>query len=136
MKTIYIRNTSFKIQNNKLIEEEQSPHVPETLYNSIPNFVSGEIFEVILKCYDGSFNSFQVEDLAENKNKNFLVNIVIKDIMINDKPEKILFFRDVTYGVLYEQIKASQKLSNIINETMNMKIGVPLTALVKTCESI
>ena len=56
--------------------------------------------------------------------------------MINDKPEKIIFFKDVTFGVLYEQIKASQKLSNIINETMNQKIGVPLTALVKTCESI
>jgi hypothetical protein len=56
--------------------------------------------------------------------------------MINDKPEKIIFFKDVTFGVLYEQIKASQKLSNIINETMNQKIGVPLTALVMTCEEI
>jgi hypothetical protein len=48
-----------------------------------------------------------MEDLGDQTEKNFLVNIVIKDIMINDKLEKIVFFKDVTFGVLYEQIKAS-----------------------------
>lgn len=41
MKSVYIRNTCFKIENKKLIEEELEPKMPETLYNSIPNFVSG-----------------------------------------------------------------------------------------------
>ena len=60
-----------------------------------------------MKGYDGNFSSFHVEDLKEENNKNFLVNIVIKNVMVNDKPEKIIFFKDVTFGVLYEQIKAS-----------------------------
>ena len=102
MKSVYIRNTCFKIENNKLIEEELEPKMPETLYNSIHKFVSGEIYEVILKGYDGNFSSFHMENLGENSVKNFLVNIVIKNVMINDKPEKIIFFKDVTFGVLYE----------------------------------
>ena len=60
-----------------------------------------------MKGYDGSFSSFHVENLKVDDNKNFLVNIVIKNVMINDKPEKIIFFKDVSFGVLYEQIKAS-----------------------------
>lgn len=54
--------------------------------------------------------------------------------MVNDKPENILFFRDVTFCILHEQIKAKESLSNMINLTMNSKIGVPLTTLIKTCD--
>jgi hypothetical protein len=46
--------------------------------------------------------------------------------MVNDVLENILFFRDVTFCILHEQIKAKEKLSNIINDTLNQKIGVPL----------
>jgi len=66
MKSIYIRNTCFKIENNKLIETELEPQSPETLYNSIPKFVSGEIYEVILRRHDGNFSSFHVDNLEED----------------------------------------------------------------------
>ena len=59
MKSIYIRNTCFKILHNKLIEQELEPCMPETLYNQIPKFVSGEIYEVLLKSNDGTFSSLE-----------------------------------------------------------------------------
>ena len=48
----------------------------------------------------------------------------------------IAFFKDVTFGILYEQFKASEKLQNIINETINDKIGLPLDSLVNTCNYV
>ena len=35
--------------------------------------------------------------------------------MINDQPENLVFLKDVSFGVLYEQVKASEKLQNLIN---------------------
>ena len=37
-----------------------------------------------------------------NSSRKLLILIIIKDILVNDKIEKIIFFKDVTFGVLYE----------------------------------
>jgi len=55
----------------------------------------------------------------ERERKRFLINIIIQEVILNDQVENIVFFKDVTFGVLYEQIKVSEKLSNIINETLS-----------------
>lgn len=56
--------------------------------------------------------------------------------MVNDKIEKLLFFRDVTFGILYESMKASENLQNLINDTINTRIGIPLNTLVRTVARI
>jgi hypothetical protein len=48
----------------------------------------------------------------------------------------LLFLKDVSFGVLYEQKKASEKLQNLINQTLNQRIGVPLEALIKTSKTL
>ena len=48
----------------------------------------------------------------------------------------MLFLKDVSFGVLYEQKKASEKLQNLINQTLNQRIGVPLEALIKTSKTL
>jgi len=34
--------------------------------------------------------------------KRFLINIIIQEVILNDQIENIVFFKDVTFGVLYE----------------------------------
>ena len=46
------------------------------------------------------------------------------------------FFKDVTFGVLYEQIKAKEQLKNVINSTLQQNIGRPLKAVISTCEQL
>ena len=55
---------------------------------------------------------------------------------VNDKPFNILYIKDVTFGVLYEQVKASEQLKNLINSLINNRIGEPLETLIKTSNVI
>ena len=79
---------------------------------------SGEIYEVLLREADGNFSK-QTQDNDEHERKTYLIHVIIEQAMVNDVLENILFFRDVTFCILHEQIKAKEKLSNIINDTLN-----------------
>ena len=69
----------------------------------------------------------QIQDLSQNEiNKKFLIHINCQEFNINDKPINIIFLKDVTFGVLLEQVKASEQLKNIINNLINKRIGDPL----------
>lgn len=46
-------------------------------------------------------------DASEVPNES-LVYIVSQDILFNDELSTITYFKDITFGVLYEQIKAQQ----------------------------
>ena len=64
--------------------------------------------------YDSSSNNnseFSIRERIDNKSqKKFLVQVIIQQVLVNDKLEQIVFFKDVTFGVLYEHIKAEEKL--------------------------
>ena len=47
-------------------------------------------------------------DFIDNKNDNqkFLIHIVNKQIYLNEVKHMATFFKDITFGVLFEQIKA------------------------------
>ena len=62
-----------------------------------------------------------------------LVLVISKPVFINDEEHVMTVFKDITFGVLYEQIKAKEQLQNMIDETMYKKIGVPLKMVVETC---
>ena len=47
----------------------------------------------------------EVNDAPEVPNES-LVYIVSQDILFNDELSTITYFKDITFGVLYEQIKA------------------------------
>lgn len=42
----------------------------------------------------------------QNRSENFLVQIVKKDIKINGVKYMATFFKDITFSVLYEQMRA------------------------------
>ena len=48
----------------------------------------------------------------------------------------LLLFKDVTFGVLYEQIKAKEELQNMTDNTIYQKVCVPLKTVVKTCMNL
>ena len=50
-------------------------------------------------------NRNQVSDFIEQSN-HILIHIVNKHTTLNGKNYTLTFFRDVTFGVLYEQVKA------------------------------
>ena len=68
-----------------------------------------------------------------DKTINFLIYIVNKKVTINDELYTLTFMKDITFGVLYDQIKAQEDLRNIINNNIQTKIGVPLKAVVQSC---
>ena len=46
------------------------------------------------------------------------------------------FFKDVTFGVLYEQVKSKELLQNMIANTLYNKIASPLEMVVDTCKQL
>ena len=71
-----------------------------------------------------------------DKTINFLIYIVNKKVTINDELYTLTFMKDITFGVLNDQIKAQEDLRNIINNNIQTKIGVPLKAVVQSCQSL
>jgi hypothetical protein len=45
------------------------------------------------------------------------------------------FFKDVTFGVMYEQIKGKELLQNMIDSTLYNKLSSPLKRVVDTCQN-
>lgn len=50
--------------------------------------------------------------------------------MINGQEHTLTFLKDITFGVLYDQIKSQDELKSMINNTLQTKIGVPIKAVV------
>ena len=66
---------------------------------SISKFQSGQVFEIVYRDLErGGFTS--------NESSKSLIYIINKLVYINDKQHVLTFFKDITFGVLYEQIKA------------------------------
>jgi hypothetical protein len=61
---------------------------------------------------------------------------VSKEVFINDELHVLTIIKDITFGVLYEQIKAQRNLKSIVNTTLKKKIGVPLQAVVNSCQNL
>jgi hypothetical protein len=41
----------------------------------------------------------------------------------NEEPVTITFFKDITFGILYEQVMGQGELSHIISNSLDRKIG-------------
>ena len=112
---------------------------PINLYKDLDRIQSGDVYQVCFMARDGFVKPIDMSSdssLKEMSNKKFLIHIICQDVHVDDKLSKIMFIKDVTFGVLYEQVKASQKLGNMINTLINNKIGQPLETLIKTSKII
>ena len=56
--------------------------------------------------------------------------------MFNDEIATMTYFKDITFGVLYEQVKAQQQLQSAISQTLQSKMGVPLKNIVTNCREL
>ena len=92
---------------------------PVTLYDCITKFESGQVYEVLYKDTRGNFisNVKLLNDVGdkdthvkEGREKRFLIYIIQREVKFNDEAHIMTFFKDITFGVLYEQIKAQEEL--------------------------
>lgn len=129
MSKIFLRKTGYVIKDNLRVEQDENIEEPVmSFYQAIKKFKSGQVYEVLLKQENGKYQSYnKLQSIhqtdskleEERESKRFLINIIIQEVILNDQTENIVFFKDVTFGVLYEQIKVSEKLSNFINDTLS-----------------
>jgi hypothetical protein len=65
-----------------------------------------------------------------------LIYIVTQDVLFDEEISTITYFKDITFGVLYEQMKAKQYLQSIISNTLQQKLIIPLQTVVKNCKAL
>ena len=86
---------------------------PILFSKGLGNFKTGDIFEVLPIHYQTMLGqSCKTTEFTEEK--KFLIHLVTKQITFNDEEHTILFIKDITFGVLYEQIKATEHLNYMI----------------------
>jgi signal transduction histidine kinase len=56
-----------------------------------------------------------------------------KKIKYDGEDAFIVYFKDVTFGVLYEQIKAQKSFQEIINATISHEMRNPLNSIISNC---
>ena len=70
------------------------------------------------------------------KNSHILIHIVNNKATLNGKIHTLTFLKDVTFGVLYEQIKSQDQIKRMMNSTLQQKIYMPLQKIEATCKEI
>ena len=51
-----------------------------------------------------------LEDTDERDGAGYFIYIVTQEVLFNDEISTITYFKDITFGVLYEQIKLQNQL--------------------------
>ena len=72
----------------------------------------------------------------KGRDKRFLVYIIQQEVTFNDESHYMTFFKDITFGVLYEQIKAQEELQNLISENLHHKIEIPQERIINSCRQL
>lgn len=102
---------------------------------AMKDFESGQVYRIMTKDQQGGFKCLRnssmdfadrvalARDDEERNSKSEALNeslfyITSQDILFNDELSTITYFKDITFGVLYEQIKAQQQLQNMITNTL------------------
>ena len=92
---------------------------PLNFFRSIRQFENGQVYEVLLKNNEGEFVSYdRIFNEGSPNKKKFLIYIVTQELFYNDHFQHIAYIKDVTFGVLYEQIRAQDHLQNMLNNAL------------------
>ena len=122
-----------------------------SLINTIQNFEVGQVYEIVFKdIFTGRF--FTLEEVVKEKRKsknsseessnqpqapltqnNTLIYIEALRQDINGEEHILTFFKDITFGILYEQIKLQENLRNTINNTIQKKVSIPMKTVIQSC---
>ena len=55
-------------------------------------------------------------------------------MLFNGEISTVTYFKDITFGILYEQIKAQNQLQTMLTSTFKHKIGTPLNTIIQSLE--
>ena len=124
-KKIYLKKTCYKISNLVVQQGSDLHETPQPLSKSLAELETGQVYEVVYKVKD---NFLSHEEMVEHnlninqnrnvkfknpisatkyeKNSHILIHIVNNKATLNGKIHTLTFLKDVTFGVLYEQIKS------------------------------
>ena len=130
------------IQNQSEIKKDPVDIVPEDLENKdlLDTFekkklaVKRKLFEssnavkTRNKEADIDFTAIKTQD-----EEQFIFSIFKKKIKYDGEDAYIVYFKDVTFGVLYEQIKAQKSFQEIINATISHEMRNPLNSIISNC---
>ena len=161
----YLQKTSYQIISGMLTQKENYViEAPQDIESSIQNFETGQVYEVLYKDQLGNFqpfvrtnqiqaaikkdddNEFDNIDFDQDKNEEsgnesaqqtkFLIYIVNQPLNFNEEAVTITFFKDITFGVLYEQIKAQDELQSVITNNLDKKIGNKLKKISQNVDNM
>ena len=63
------------------------------------------------------------------QNHHFLVQVISQNVLFNEEIAQVCYFKDITFGVLQDQIQAQERIQKLISSSLHHKIGQPLQKL-------
>lgn len=113
LENVYLQKSPYLI-NGKNLEKmrEEQPSKPIEFNLAVKDFESGQVYYVLYKKDEANF-------IALNQSEgDFLVEVVTQDIYYGEESSTITYFKDITFGVLNEQIKSQQQLETEISAVL------------------
>jgi hypothetical protein len=154
LRNVYLQKSEYKINDEKYVEQiEEQEFRPMLFKEAIKVMQSGQVYSVLTKDEQGAFavlSKKAEQTFAErvtnhlsgkrNFNNNvqdgYLIYVINQEVIFNEEISMITFFKDITFGVLYEQVKAQQQLQNAISSAIQSKMGKPLNNIVNHCKQL
>ena len=118
LNNVYLQKTPYKIEGKHVEQIDEQAFQPTLFIDAIKEFESGQVYSVITKNDDGTFSVLDknvektfAEKVAaqalgqrshENIEDGYLIYIVTQDVIFNEEISTITYFKDITFGVLYE----------------------------------
>ena len=123
-----MQKTCYRIKNNQIDPTDDMIEKPQSMLQTLSDIESGRVYQMMLS---------DKNTLSQNKDfDDLLIYIIKQEVKINDQPHVMTLFKDITFGVLFEQIKAKQQLQNVIEYTVYKNITDPLREAFETCRSL
>ena len=60
-----------------------------------------------------------------------LIHIVTQDVLYNDEACTITYFKDITFGILYEQMTSKMKMQSKISKNLQEKVAGPIKQVIE-----
>jgi signal transduction histidine kinase len=64
------------------------------------------------------------------------VSIVSQNVLFDDEISTITYFKDITFGVLYEHVKAANFLQRFLSTTLHQKMMQPINTIIESIQHI
>ena len=118
------------------------------MLNSLLQFETGQVYSVLIQEESGCFyclgrkkNVAFADMVAKSKNKEgdqlkdqniLLVYVVTQEVLYNDEPSTITYFRDITFGILFEQMTTKMEMQAKISKILQQKVALPIHRVIES----